>query len=200
MIEDTNHTFQSHSGVNLAEAFAAIVEEFRISDKVVSSTGIRQISYSLGEKVLGITCDNASNNDAMVAELEDLVPGFSRVNHTRCFLHVNNLVARTLVRQFDIPKATATANGNLDDENDDPDEEIRNLAGDIDLEERQTREALLEEADEEIEPDDTTDEWVDEMAALSQAEREKLQASIRPLQMILVKVSKKSKCSVTPTH
>jgi len=91
-------------------AHAAIVEEFGISDKVVSSTGIRQISYSLGEKVLGITCDNASNNDAMVAELEDLVPGFSRVNHTRCFLHVNNLVARTLVRQFDIPKATATAN------------------------------------------------------------------------------------------
>jgi hypothetical protein len=199
VIEDTNHTFQSHSGVNLAEAFAAIVEEFGISDKVVSSTGIRQISYSLGEKVLGITCDNASNNDAMVAELEDLVPGFSRVNHTRCFLHVNNLVARTLVRQFDIPKATATANGNLDDENDDPDEEIRNLAGDIDLEERQTREALLEDADEEIEPDDMTDEWVDEMAALSQAEREKLQASIRPLRMILVKVSKKSKC-VIPTH
>ncbi len=135
----------------------------------------------------------------MVAELEDLLPGFSRVNHTRCFLHVNNLVARTLVRQFDVPRAKATANGNIDDESDDPDQEIRDLAGDIDLEERQTREALLEEADEEIEPDDTTDEWVDEMAALSQAEREKLQNSIRPLQMILVKVSKKSK-SVTQTH
>jgi hypothetical protein len=37
------------------------------------------------------------------------------------------------------------------------------------------------------------------MAALSQAEHEKLQASIWPLRMILIKVSKKSKC-VTPTH
>ena len=78
--------------MNLTKAFAAIVEEFGISDKV-SSTGIRQIRHSLGEQVLSIICDNASNNDAMIAKLEDLLPSFSHVNHTRYFLHVNNLVA-----------------------------------------------------------------------------------------------------------
>ncbi|KAF8961706.1 hypothetical protein BDZ97DRAFT_1611099, partial [Flammula alnicola] len=51
--------------------------------------------------VLSITCDNTSNNDVMISELEILLPDFSAVNHTRCFLHVNNLVARTLVKQFD---------------------------------------------------------------------------------------------------
>ncbi|KAF9554478.1 hypothetical protein CPC08DRAFT_614576, partial [Agrocybe pediades] len=51
--------------------------------------------------VLGITCNNTSNNNAMISELEDLLPEFFGNNHTRCFLHINNLVARTLVKQFD---------------------------------------------------------------------------------------------------
>jgi hypothetical protein len=132
----------------------------------------------------------------MVEELEELLPGFSHVNHTRCFLHVNNLVARTLVRQFDVPKAKPGAA--VDD--DDPDKELRELAGDIDLEERQTREALLEEiGDGELGPDDDNEEWIDEMAALSQAEREGLQDSLRPVQMILVKVGLKYKCNTILT-
>lgn len=32
---------------------------------------------------MGISCDNASNNDVMIDELEDLLPGFSKVNHVR---------------------------------------------------------------------------------------------------------------------
>jgi hypothetical protein len=127
----------------------------------------------------------------MITELEDLLPGFSCVNHTRCFLHVNNLVARTLVQQFDVPKAKAKAN---EADNDDPDQELHELAGDIDFEEWQTREALLKElGDGEIGPDDSNDEWIDEMAALSQAERENLQNSLRPVRMILVKASNESK-------
>ncbi|KDR81145.1 hypothetical protein GALMADRAFT_1122685 [Galerina marginata CBS 339.88] len=127
----------------------------------------------------------------MVEELEDLLPGFSRVNHTRCFLHVNNLVARTLVRQFDVPKAKPKPGAATDDADDDPDKELRDLAGDIDLEERQPREALLEEiGDDELGPDDDSEEWIDEMAALSQAEREGLQNTLRPVRMILVKIRK----------
>ena len=55
----------------------------------------------------------------MIDELEDLLPGFWKVNHTRCFLHVNNLVGRTLVRQFDVPKPRLGA-----DDDDDPDDEL----------------------------------------------------------------------------
>jgi len=47
---------------------------------------------------------------------------------------------------------------------------------------RLIREALLQDAGiGELEADDITDSWVDEMVALSQAEREVLQESLRPL-------------------
>ncbi|KAF8992731.1 hypothetical protein BDQ17DRAFT_1253647, partial [Cyathus striatus] len=53
--------------------------------------------------VLSITCNNASNNDAMIARLDNILLNlFSKVNHTQCFLHVNNLVAQSFIKQFDI--------------------------------------------------------------------------------------------------
>ena len=64
----------------------------------------------------------------MVSELETLIPEFSAVNHTRCFLHVNNLVGRSLVKQFDVPKKVAGS------ENDEEDDELLELAGDMEYE------------------------------------------------------------------
>jgi phage repressor protein C with HTH and peptisase S24 domain len=37
----------------------------------------------------------------MVQELADMVPDYSDVNRSRCFLHVVNLVAKALIKQFD---------------------------------------------------------------------------------------------------
>ncbi|KAF8546743.1 hypothetical protein OG21DRAFT_1375889, partial [Imleria badia] len=52
--------------------------------------------------ILGVMCDNASNNDAMVQEMMSLVDGFAGPSaHTRCFLHIINLVTKTLLCQFD---------------------------------------------------------------------------------------------------
>jgi hypothetical protein len=123
----------------------------------------------------------------MIDELQDLLPAFSKVNHTHCFLHVNNLVGRTFVRQFDVPNAPRPRPGDVDD---DPDHELRQFAGDIRFEDLQTREALLEDAGAgKIDMDDNIEGWVDEMAALSQAEREVLQDSLWPVRMLLVKVN-----------
>ena len=128
-----------------------------------------------------------TNNDAMIDELDDLLPAFSKVNHTRCFLHVNNLVARTLLQQFDVPNAPKQIPGDVAD---DPDHELRQLAGDINFEDQQTHEALLDNAVAgEIGADNNTDGWVDEMAALSQAKCEVLQNSLWPVRMLLVKVN-----------
>ncbi|KAI0653303.1 hypothetical protein C8Q70DRAFT_899682, partial [Cubamyces menziesii] len=53
-------------------------------------------------QILGVTCDNALNNDTMVNALEVEVPSFRGQNaRTRCFDHVVNLVAKALTRQFD---------------------------------------------------------------------------------------------------
>ncbi|KAF8548495.1 hypothetical protein OG21DRAFT_1374013, partial [Imleria badia] len=51
--------------------------------------------------ILSVTADNASNNDAMVHVLGELVPAFGGApSQTRCFLHVVNLIAKSLIHQF----------------------------------------------------------------------------------------------------
>ncbi|KAG1745065.1 uncharacterized protein EDB91DRAFT_1038696, partial [Suillus paluster] len=53
-------------------------------------------------QILSITCDNASNNDVMIRELSGKVLEFSgATTHMRCFLHMVNLVAKLLIREFD---------------------------------------------------------------------------------------------------
>ncbi|THH20278.1 hypothetical protein EW146_g1036 [Bondarzewia mesenterica] len=82
---DIIEVMKSHSGENLAEAFVEILQDFAIEDKILS-----------------ITCDNASNNETMVAELSALLLNFSgEANWTRCFLHIVNLVTKSLLKQFD---------------------------------------------------------------------------------------------------
>jgi hypothetical protein len=49
-----------------------------------------------------MTCDSASNNDAIIQELEMLTPTFAGfASHTCCFLGVVNLIAKSLICQFD---------------------------------------------------------------------------------------------------
>lgn len=53
-------------------------------------------------------CDNASNNNVMVDDLKALVPTFGgSTSHIRCFLHTVNLVAKSLIREFDVTKKDA---------------------------------------------------------------------------------------------
>ncbi|TFK61242.1 hypothetical protein BDN72DRAFT_731099, partial [Pluteus cervinus] len=52
--------------------------------------------------ILSVTMDNASPNDTMVVELKkNLFPLFKANNRVRCFLHIVNLVAKSLLHQFD---------------------------------------------------------------------------------------------------
>jgi hypothetical protein len=86
MLLDLVEVPKSHSGVNLAEAFANVLEEFRIEDKV-SSRLYNQILVDLlcvlSSQIPSITCDNASNNDTMVEHLATLIENFpSAANQT----------------------------------------------------------------------------------------------------------------------
>jgi hypothetical protein len=91
--------------VNLTVAFAEIMKDFGIEDKVSVREFSQENKTLTYFQILGITADNATNNDTMVEELEELMPSqFSHVNRTRCFLHVINLVAKSLLRQFELPK------------------------------------------------------------------------------------------------
>ena len=50
-------------------------------------------------------CDNASTNDAMVSELQKMLLKFpGEVARMHCFAHIVNLVAKSVIKQFDAPK------------------------------------------------------------------------------------------------
>ncbi|PBK65454.1 hypothetical protein ARMSODRAFT_866429, partial [Armillaria solidipes] len=70
-------------------------------------------------QVLSITCDNASNNNTMVEALgdSDTLPFFDgQASRTGCFAHIVNLVAKSLLRQFDPPKRKANNDDGPDDD------------------------------------------------------------------------------------
>lgn len=53
-------------------------------------------------KILGLTADNASNNNTLVDELEDLLDGFQgSVSRIRCFAHILNLVVKVSISEID---------------------------------------------------------------------------------------------------
>ena len=116
----------------------------------------------------------------MVEELEDLLPAFSSSNRARCFTHILNLIAKSLLKQFDVAKTS----DNLNEE----DAELLNLATNLDAEELKTVQKTNDE-DGEIKEADDLEDWVDEVAALTPKERETLENNVRPVKMLLVKVS-----------
>ena len=56
-------------------------------------------------QILGVTADNASNNDKMIEHLATLINTFpGAANQTRCFAHILNLVAKRVLQQFEALK------------------------------------------------------------------------------------------------
>src|SRR5204862_4148131 len=107
----------------------------------------------------GITCDNDSNNDTMIDELADLLPNFpGAANRGRCFLHIVNLVAKTFLKQFDVPKK------DVNTAIDEAEKELIRLAEGLELEEMLTlAECGSAEGSNDGDDFDNAEGWVDEM-------------------------------------
>ena len=119
----------------------------------------------------------------MIDKLADLLENFpGDPNRARCFNHVIALVAQKMTRQFDVPK------GGVDAALDEAEKELRNLAEGIDIEEMLTK--SMQDADEDEDDEENEDGTEDEMSA---EDRTVLDASMRPLRLVLVKV-----CSFVP--
>ena len=70
-------------------------------------------------KILGVMCDNTSNNDKMFDQLLMLIDDFPGVaNQTRCFNHILNLIAKSILHQFNAPKKKTTVSEDLEDATD----------------------------------------------------------------------------------
>lgn len=166
---------QSHSGLNLALAFVDILKEFKIKHKILS-----------------VTCDNTSNNDTMVSEMEKSLTEFSEVNRTRCFAHILNLIAKSLLKQFDMKQK-------MEEDLTDDEHKLLDLTGNIEEEENTT---AMENntGDEDTADEDDMDGWVNEMDHLTTAEKQDLEESIKPVRVVLVKVKVNNKLTNLAHH
>jgi hypothetical protein len=132
---------------------------------------------------LGITADNASPNDVMIDKLVDMLLNFSgQANHCRCFLHIVNLIAKTLLKQFDVPKKDAES------VLDNAEKELLELAAGIDMEEMVTV-AEAGSGDKDNDENDDVEGWVDETALLSGEGGAALHENVGPVHLVLMKVS-----------
>lgn len=123
----------------------------------------------------GLTADNASSNDTLTTELAKLVPLFDGSFRVRCFLHICNLVAKSLLRIFDDPKLKDDA-------------EIAILAENLDIEELEAVEVDVRNGITSDEDDD--DGLIDVMGELDEDEHTSIVEAIQPVKKVLVKVSK----------
>jgi hypothetical protein len=134
-------------------------------------------------KILSITCDNASCNDTMIDILSELLKEFPGAAHrTRCFAHILNLVAKSVIRQFDVAK------GGADGALSNAEKVLQELADGVDLED------LVVQGEQEVEDDNIEEErnedgWIDEREELTRMQRNELDEQTRPVKLILVKVS-----------
>ena len=137
--------------------------------------------YLFRHQILSVTCDNASNNDTMIEELASLIDHFpGDANHTRCFLHIINLVVKSILRQFEPPKTkaneplneAASALSALS-------EELESSTGDS------NQELGGGDADD---GDDNDDGLPDECAELTEEEIAELEEVIQPVHLVLAKV------------
>ncbi|PIL33222.1 hypothetical protein GSI_04672 [Ganoderma sinense ZZ0214-1] len=159
---DVVEVAKSHTGAELGDAFAEMLADFGI-----------------GEKMLGVTCDNASNNDTMVSAMteDERLPSFDGHRaRVRCFLHVLSLIVKTLLKQFD---------GRPDPEKavmEEADRVLLNL-----LEGLQGYDSVIED-DAEGEEDDPDDDEVDAMEDMTEEQRAEFEVQVRPVKVVLAKI------------
>ncbi|KIK40529.1 hypothetical protein CY34DRAFT_33142, partial [Suillus luteus UH-Slu-Lm8-n1] len=145
--------------------FTKILEDFGISDKILS-----------------ITANNTLNNDTMTTALAENVTHFGGdTARTWCFLHIVNLVAKSLLKQFDVPKNEALAFVGT------AEEELQEIGQGLEAEDEDT---ITENgaSDPNADDSDNLDGWVDEVGELSDEERNILQNNICPIKFVLAKV------------
>ena len=103
----------------------------------------------------------------MITELSQLVPMFAgAASQTHCFLHVVNLIAKSVLHQFDV-KSMKMKDTKLDEEI--KDEELETLS--------ESGQTEGDNSKENFDLGDSDDRYVDEWEALSAEELEKLEST-----------------------
>jgi hypothetical protein len=177
MLLDLVEVTKSHSGLNLTATFAKILNDFGIGNKVSmckSHAHLKRLTPQF--QILSITCNNASNNDKMIDKLEEILTKFGgSASQTCCFAHIINLIAKTIISQFDIPKSKDDTLSN------EVMKELKELARDIKAEKLMTRASKSKEDEKDNEDDDNMEGWVDEHEEMEEWELEALDGDVQPV-------------------
>jgi hypothetical protein len=113
-----------------------------------------------------------------LSTLLDDFPGAS--NQTRCFLHILSITAKSIIKQFDVPKAkNGVAMGQAA-------QALAILAEGLDNEEQESYGAQ-ECGDDEVD-DPPLDGWIDFRDGLTVEQRNEIDMNIQPVQATLTKV------------
>src|SRR6266481_3801997 len=131
-------------------------------------------------QMLSLTCDNASRNNKMVEELAMRVTEFpGQANHTCCFAHIINLVAKSLLKQFDLPENKAESAVSSTQE------ELQEFMEELEMDSAGstagTEGPALEDADD-------LDGFIDEREGMLEGELEELENSVQPVKLVLMNV------------
>jgi hypothetical protein len=118
----------------------------------------------------------------MIEELDMDLEDFSQVNRIRCFLHIVNLIAKSLLKQFDI--RVKKPSEDLDETTGQMDEQLQELANEFRFEEATTQAFNNGDGD-----DDDADGMLDADELFSAHEKAVFEADVRPVQLTLAKVS-----------
>lgn len=136
----------------------------------------------------------------MVAEIQSALADFTEANRTRCFLNIVNLIAKSLLKQLEVKKKgpdgtdttnkstkltnNSTSEPHTTEEYAETDPELLDLSKDQEVEEE-----LAMDYGEDDEEDDDLEGWVDEVSEMTVEEREALETKVRPIKIMLGKVS-----------
>jgi hypothetical protein len=115
----------------------------------------------------------------MIEELSEMIANFSgKPNQTQCFTHVLNLIAKTIIKQFNA--LTKAQKGSSRPESDE--EVLEKLVEGMDMEEFDTQLNAVKDKD------DNMDGWIDKAELLEEDKQEKLNADVLPIRLIITKV------------
>ena len=118
----------------------------------------------------------------MIEHLNTLLSDFpGPTNQMRCFLHILNITAKLIIKQFDVPKAK---NGEVMDK---AAQALANIADGLDIEEQEEYDKQEHTNDEE-EEDPLLDAWTDFCDELTEEQKDDINSSILPVQSMLTKV------------
>lgn len=189
--------YQSHTGIELTAAFGKVLDEFKLVDKYVIWYYFDQLHTAIliVPEILRVTCNNTSNNNAMIHKLTWRVPTFGEeASHTHCPLPMVKPVAKSMICQFDITRKDTDAplaaskwehelnelmggQGSNDSNDNEVNDELDGVEGEGDKGGDINRDA-----------DNNNEGWIDKVELLIAKECEVLEKAIQPLMLALVKV------------